>query len=62
MGYIVPGYDFLHLTLDVEHSGLKETPDACKAKGEPNHLSRNQFRRLLNGVGVGSHLVGLLDK
>jgi len=37
MGYIVPGYDFLPPTLDVEHGGLKEAADQCKAKGVPDH-------------------------
>ena len=37
MGYIVPGYDFLPPTPDVEHGGLKETADPCKAKGVPDH-------------------------
>jgi hypothetical protein len=37
MGYMVPGYDFLSPTLDVEHGGLKESADPCKAKGVPDH-------------------------
>ncbi len=37
MGYIVPGYDFLPPTLDVERGGLKEAADPCKTKGVPDH-------------------------
>jgi hypothetical protein len=36
-GYIVPRYDFRREPVDPEHPQFRQSPDACKAAGVPNH-------------------------
>jgi len=36
-GYIVPGHDFRREPIDLKNPQIKQSPDACKAQGVPNH-------------------------
>jgi hypothetical protein len=36
-GYIVPAHDFRREPIDPKNPQIKQTPDACKDKGVPNH-------------------------
>lgn len=36
-GYIVPAHDFRREPLDLKNPQIKQSPDACKAQGVPNH-------------------------
>ena len=36
-GYIVPAHDFRREPIDMSNPQIKQSPDACKIQGVPNH-------------------------